>query len=89
MKSLGLALLATAAFLVPTTFAIADECAKEPVTVGFLPKLDTDPYFKAAQLGAEEAAKEIGGKAIQVAPSRPPPMPRSSSSTAWCRSRSA
>ncbi|WP_144379403.1 rhamnose ABC transporter substrate-binding protein [Mesorhizobium amorphae] len=70
MKSLGLALLATAAFLVPTAFATADECAKEPVTVGFLPKLDTDPYFKAAQLGAEEAAKEIGGKAIQVAPSQ-------------------
>jgi rhamnose transport system substrate-binding protein len=50
--------------------ALADECAKEPVTVGFLPKLDTDPYFKVAQQGAEEAAKEIGGKAIQVAPSQ-------------------
>ena len=50
--------------------AIAAECAKEPVTVGFVPKLDTDPYFQVAQTGAEEAAKEIGGKAIKQAPSQ-------------------
>ena len=30
----------------------------------------TDPYFKVALGGAEEAAKEIGGSAIQVAPSQ-------------------
>ena len=49
---------------------LAQECAKEPVTVGFLPKLDTDPYFQVAKQGAEEAQKEIGGKLIQVAPSQ-------------------
>ncbi|MBZ9990199.1 rhamnose ABC transporter substrate-binding protein [Mesorhizobium sp. BH1-1-5] len=70
MKAFRLALLATSVLLAPASLAYADECAKEPVTVGFLPKLDTDPYFKVAQQGAEEAAKEIGGKAIQVAPSQ-------------------
>ncbi|CDX18884.1 Rhamnose ABC transporter, periplasmic rhamnose-binding protein [Mesorhizobium plurifarium] len=70
MKAFGLALLASTILLAPASLAVADECAKEPVTVGFLPKLDTDPYFKVAQQGAEEAAKEIGGKAIQVAPSQ-------------------
>lgn len=70
MKAFQLALLATSVLLAPASLAFADECAKEPVTVGFLPKLDTDPYFKVAQQGAEEAAKEIGGKAIQVAPSQ-------------------
>ena len=35
-----------------------------------MPKLDTDPYFKVAFGGAEEAAKEIGGTATQVAPSQ-------------------
>ncbi|RTM07141.1 MAG: sugar ABC transporter substrate-binding protein [Hyphomicrobiales bacterium] len=70
MKAFRLALLATSVLLAPASLAFADECAKEPVTVGFLPKLDTDPYFKVAQQGAEEAAKEIGGKAIQVAPSQ-------------------
>ena len=48
----------------------AEKCAKEPVTVGFLPKLDTDPYFQVAKTGAEEAQKEIGGKVIQQAPSQ-------------------
>ncbi|RAZ80113.1 rhamnose ABC transporter substrate-binding protein [Mesorhizobium atlanticum] len=70
MKAFRLGLLASAVLLAPASLALADECAKEPVTVGFLPKLDTDPYFKVAQQGAEEAAKEIGGKAIQVAPSQ-------------------
>ena len=70
MKAFRLALLASAVLLAPASLAFADECAKEPVTVGFLPKLDTDPYFKVAQQGAEQAAKEIGGKAIQVAPSQ-------------------
>ncbi|MBV9273571.1 MAG: rhamnose ABC transporter substrate-binding protein [Verrucomicrobia bacterium] len=48
----------------------AAEPAKSPVTVGFLPKLDTDPYFQVAQSGAEEAQREIGGKAIREAPSQ-------------------
>lgn len=51
--------------------ARADEtCAKEPVTVGFLPKLDTDPYFQVAKTGADEAQTQIGGKVIQEAPSQ-------------------
>ncbi len=71
MKSFRLALLASAVLLAPMSAAFsAEECAKEPVTVGFLPKLDTDPYFQVAKKGAEEAAKEIGGKIIQVAPSQ-------------------
>jgi rhamnose transport system substrate-binding protein len=70
VKAFRLTLLASAVMIAPVSMAFAQECAKEPVTVGFLPKLDTDPYFKVAQQGAEEAAKEIGGKAIQVAPSQ-------------------
>ena len=70
MKAFRLALLASAVLLAPSGLAFSQECAKEPVTVGFLPKLDTDPYFKVAQQGAEEAAKEIGGKVVQVAPSQ-------------------
>ena len=49
--------------------ALAQECATEPVTVGLLPKLDTDPYFQVARGGAEEAAAEMGGEVIQAAPS--------------------
>ena len=88
MKAFRLALLASAVLLAPTTLAFSQECAKEPVTVGFLPKLDTDPYFKVAFGGAEEAAKEIGGTATQVARSRLRPRRRSNSSTASCRRRS-
>ena len=61
--ALGSTMLATAALA-------ADPCAKEPVTVGFLPKLDTDPYFQVARTGAEEAQGELGGKVIQEAPSQ-------------------
>jgi rhamnose transport system substrate-binding protein len=70
MKAIRLTLLASAVLLAPASRALSQQCAKQPVTVGFLPKLDTDPYFKIAQQGAEMAAKEIGGKAIQVAPSQ-------------------
>ena len=70
MKAIRLALLTSAVLLAPASLAFSQECAKQPVTVGFLPKLDTDPYFKVAQQGAEQAAKEIGGKTIQVAPSQ-------------------
>ncbi|MBY2925518.1 substrate-binding domain-containing protein [Rhizobium leguminosarum] len=63
-------LLVAGSLIASIAAANAQECAKEPVTVGFLPKLDTDPYFQVAQTGAEEAAKEIGGKAIKQAPSQ-------------------
>lgn len=49
---------------------LAEECATEPVVVGLLPKLDTDPYFQVARAGAEDAAKEIGGSVVQAAPSQ-------------------
>lgn len=70
MKVFKVVLLASAALLTAAPMAMSAECASGPVTVGFLPKLDTDPYFKVAQGGAEEAAKEVGGKAIRVAPSQ-------------------
>ncbi len=71
MKHLKLMLLSAAlgsAMLVSPV--LAEECATGPVTVGLLPKLDTDPYFQVAKGGAEDAAKEIGGTVIQVAPSQ-------------------
>jgi rhamnose transport system substrate-binding protein len=52
------------------TPVVAQDCASGPVTVGLLPKLDTDPYFQVAKTGAEEAAAEIGGKVVQQAPSQ-------------------
>lgn len=71
MKSKLLTSLLLASTLIASAGAAsAADCAKAPVTVGFLPKLDTDPYFQVAQTGAEEAAVEIGGKAIKQAPSQ-------------------
>ena len=61
--ALGMALAASGAIA-------AEDCAKGPVTVGFLPKPDTDPYFQVARTGAEEAQGEIGGKVVQQAPSQ-------------------
>ena len=59
-----------AALFVGTAVATSSCLAADPVTVGFLPKLDTDPYFQVAKTGAEEAQKEIGGKVVQEAPSQ-------------------
>jgi rhamnose transport system substrate-binding protein len=71
MKHLKLAFLfavfGSASLVLP---AAGQECAKKPVVVGMLPKLDTDPYFRVAKGGAEDAAKEIGGSVIQAAPSQ-------------------
>jgi len=66
------ALLASACITVMLSAggALAQECLSEPGTVGFLPKLDTDPYFQVAGEGAEEAQGEIGGMVIQSAPSQ-------------------
>ena len=61
--------VATLGCLLVGTAALAAECATGPVTVGLLPKLDTDPYFGVAKTGAEEAQGEIGGSVIQQAPS--------------------
>ena len=70
--SLGEGKSVTAANLA-VSFALMASLAqaqKAPVTVGFLPKLDTDPYFQVAKTGAEEAQKEIGGSVLQEAPSQ-------------------
>ncbi len=56
--------------LIASHAAAAENCAKAAVTVGFIPKLDTDPYFQVAKQGAEEAQGEIGGKVVQQAPSQ-------------------
>ena len=68
-KHLTIAALAVGTALFTTPLLAAD-CAKAPVTVGFLPKLDTDPYFQVAGTGAQEAQGEIGGKYVQQAPSQ-------------------
>jgi len=62
------ALMAVSMFVSAGT--LAQQCATQAVTVGFLPKLDTDPYFQVARQGAEEAQGEIGGKVVQQAPSQ-------------------
>ncbi|MFC0501360.1 rhamnose ABC transporter substrate-binding protein [Asaia krungthepensis] len=49
--------------------AQAAECRKGPVTVGYIPKLDTDPFFQSANTGAQKAQGEIGGKIVLQAPS--------------------
>ena len=59
-----------AASMLVSAGALAQQCATKPVTVGFLPKLDTDPYFQVAKSGAEEAQGEVGGKVVQQAPSQ-------------------
>lgn len=69
LKSVLLGALAIGGLLASAP-GFAVNCASAPVTVGFVPKLDTDPYFQVAQSGAEEAAAEIGGKAIKQAPSQ-------------------
>jgi rhamnose transport system substrate-binding protein len=71
-KKTNLAGLATLALLVSFGPAMASPpaCATSPVKVGFLPKLDTDPYFHVANAGAALAQKEIGGTLIQEAPSQ-------------------
>lgn len=68
LATTGLALAAGGA--APPLAAAPMACASGPVTVGFLPKLDTDPYFQVAREGAEAAAKEIGGQVVQQAPSQ-------------------
>ena len=68
-KSLTMAALTVGTALLATPLYAAG-CATAPVTVGFLPKLDTDPYFQVAFTGAQEAQGEIGGKAIDQAPSQ-------------------
>lgn len=64
-----IAAVAVLAVVLANSAAWAQACSKTPVTVGFLPKLDTDPYFQVAKTGADEAQKELGGTVIQQAPS--------------------
>ncbi|OWY14134.1 sugar ABC transporter substrate-binding protein [Thioclava sp. JM3] len=69
MLKRDLLISACCAFALAAGGASAQDCLKSPGTIGFVPKLDTDPYFKVANEGAEKAASEIGGKVIMAAPS--------------------
>jgi rhamnose transport system substrate-binding protein len=69
-KKIHLASLAVTALLASFGPVAAQTCSSAPVKVGFLPKLDTDPYFLVAHAGAEQAQKELGGTLIQEAPSQ-------------------
>jgi rhamnose transport system substrate-binding protein len=69
-RTICLAGVAALALLVSVNPTRAQTCASSPVKVGFLPKLDTDPYFHVAHDGAEQAQKEIGGSLVQEAPSQ-------------------
>jgi rhamnose transport system substrate-binding protein len=69
-RNFSLASAAALALLAACGVAQAQTCATSPVKVGFLPKLDTDPYFQVARQGALEAQKEIGGTFVQEAPSQ-------------------
>ena len=67
-KFLGAAAVVSLLTALSTT-ALAAECRKGPVTVGYIPKLDTDPFFQSANTGAEQEKKEIGCKILRQAPS--------------------
>jgi rhamnose transport system substrate-binding protein len=49
--------------------AATSSCSSKPVTVGYVPKLGTDPYMITVRKAAEAAAKKIGGKVIYTSPS--------------------
>ncbi|MHC2364168.1 substrate-binding domain-containing protein [Rhizobium leguminosarum] len=70
MKCFKTVALAATAVALLASASYAQECAKESVKIGWLPKLDTDPYFQVAGAGAQDAAKEIGGEIIKLAPSQ-------------------
>jgi len=53
----------------PATASASNGCASGPVTVGYVPKLGTDPYMVTVRNAAQAAAKEIGGKVVYTSPS--------------------
>lgn len=72
VATIGLALAALTACAEPGS---ADgvpqaECLDGPATVGFVNKLDTDPYWGEAKNGAEDAKADFGGELIVSAPSK-------------------
>ena len=44
-------------------------CTKDPVTVGYVPKLGTDPYMITVRNAAQAAAKQVGGSVVYTSPS--------------------
>ncbi len=46
------------------------DCLDEPASVGFVNKLDTDPYWGETKKGAEDAQKALGGELQVNAPSK-------------------
>ena len=53
----------------PTAAGNASSCSSKPVTVGYVPKLGTDPYMITVRKAAEAAARKIGGRVIYTSPS--------------------
>lgn len=48
---------------------VTTNCATKPVTVGYVPKLGTDPYMITVRNAAQAAAKKIGGSVVYTSPS--------------------
>lgn len=73
VAAVGIALLAGGTSAVSTAAAAtakaASSCSKGPVTVAYVTKLDTDPYWASALTGSKAAQKAIGGKIIEEGPS--------------------
>ncbi len=55
-----LLLCGSAALLALTTLACLAPASAKEVVIGMMPKFTSDPYFVAANKGAQEAAKELG-----------------------------
>ena len=55
-----------AAAFVGTALAASPGLAADPVTVGFLPKLDTDPYFRSQSVVDADRRSSSGGASSRV-----------------------
>ncbi len=68
LRKTTLAAFVSMTALAASSAMAAEQCASDPVTVGFISKLDSDPYFEVSKQGAEEAQAEIGGRVMQQSP---------------------
>ena len=62
-------MLVSATAIGTATASVTASCASGPVKVAYVPKLDTDPYWAAAELGEKIAATQIGGSIVEDEPS--------------------
>ena len=60
IASRRLLLCGSAALLAMTSLASLSPASAKDVVIGMMPKFTSDPYFVAANKGAQEAAKELG-----------------------------